>query len=108
MTLEISHTHGITVIRLPSRLDINTTSNIECDLTRFISSTPEHVLFDCSEMIYISSIGIRALLICTKNLMKSGRKVSFCCLTTHVREVFTMGGFTRMPSLTHGKRLWNT
>lgn len=96
MTLELSHTYDIATIRLPSRLDTNTAPDAERDLTRFIAYTQENVLFDCSEMTYISSIGIRVLLICTKNLMKSGRKVSFCCLTAHVREVFTIGGFTKI------------
>lgn len=90
---------GILVIGLPERFDTNSAPDVEADLKILMNSSFQNMLFDCSHMVYIASAGIRVLLITTKTLMKSGKKVAFCSLRPNVRQVFEIGGFTRIFSI---------
>ena len=96
MILHTSTNYDILMIHLPSRLDSNSAQDAESDLKTLLPPSGSYVLFDCLEMGYISSAGIRVLLSATKSLMKSGKKVAFCSVHSHVKEVFEMGGFTRI------------
>ena len=96
MILNASTVHDILVIHLPTRFDTNFAQEAESDLKTLLPSSGNYVLFDCQEMEYISSAGIRVLLSATKNLMKSGKKVAFCSVHSYAKEVFEMGGFLRI------------
>lgn len=99
MVLNHSNIGTILIIQLPARLDTGNAPEAEADLKTLIESSFQSLLFDCSDMSYISSSGIRVILSITKGLMKSGKKVAYCNLKPGVRQVFEIGGFTRIFSI---------
>lgn len=99
MVINHSYSDGILIIVLPKKLDTNSAPDVEADLNDLMKSSFQKMLFECSGMEYISSVGIRVLLIISKALMKSGKTVAFCSLTPNIRQVFEIGGFTRIFSI---------
>jgi anti-anti-sigma factor len=62
------------------------------------------LILDCSELIYMSSAGLRCILQGAR--AASSRKVGFalCSLTRMVREVFRVSGFDRIVNIHASRR----
>lgn len=96
MVINHSYHDNTLIIALPKKLDTDSAPVLEVDLKEAMKNSFQNLLFDCSGMDYISSAGIRVLLSTSKELLKSGKKVGFCCLTPNVRQIFEIGGFTKI------------
>ncbi len=61
------------------------------------------VVFDLVELNYISSAGLRVLLMAARDLQGQGGKAVFCNLPEQIRQVFEITGFDKILSV-HGDR----
>jgi serine/threonine-protein kinase RsbW len=61
-----------------------------------ISAGARHVLLDMSQVTFLSSSGLRALLLVRKELLAQGGELRLCALKPQVQEVFTITGFTQV------------
>ncbi|MEI7591009.1 MAG: STAS domain-containing protein [Deltaproteobacteria bacterium] len=103
MVLDISTINGTTTITLARRFDSDSAPAIETELKKIIEQRPESVLFDFSKTEYIASAGLRVLLSTTRMLMKAGSKVVLSSLSSQVRQVFEIAGFTKIFTI-YGSR----
>ncbi|HLS68286.1 MAG TPA: STAS domain-containing protein [Kiloniellales bacterium] len=92
----------VLILSVQGRLDSNTSKNLDEVLIREVESKPGVVL-DFSGLEYISSAGLRVLLKAAKQGRSGGAKLALCCLSSHVREVFDISGFSSIFSI-HGDR----
>jgi anti-sigma B factor antagonist len=94
--LEIQHqkTNDICIIQISGKLDSNTSPEFETKLMSFINSGESKILLDCKDLDYISSAGLRVLLLAAKVLKNSGGKIVLSSLKEHIHEVFNIAGFT--------------
>jgi anti-sigma B factor antagonist len=83
---------NLTIVSLRGRLDSVTTPAFESSIEAVVASGRSRVLIDCSELRYISSMGIGALVQLAKTLEASGGRLSFAGLTQQVRSVLDMVG----------------
>jgi len=62
------------------------------------AATPEDdaVILDMAKLSYISSAGLRVILIIAKALQKQNSKFAVCALSLPIREVFQMSGFDKI------------
>ncbi len=51
------------------------------------------LLIDCCKLDYISSAGLRVLLIGAKRFQQSGGAITLCALSPSIHEVFEISGF---------------
>ena len=95
-TLEIlqQKTNDVCVIKISGKLDSNTSPEFETKLMSYINSGENKVLLDCKDLDYISSAGLRVLLLAAKILKNSGGKIVLSSLKEHILEVFNIAGFT--------------
>jgi anti-anti-sigma factor len=88
-----SHKRGeITVITLDGSLDSATASTVQADLERLIPAAGTTVL-DLCRMTYMSSAGLRVLLLTHRRAEQSGARIVLVKLSTEVREVMNATGF---------------
>jgi stage II sporulation protein AA (anti-sigma F factor antagonist) len=99
MALDISTINGIIIITLVRRFDAETAPDVEHELKKIAEQHPPRVLFDFSRTEYIASAGLRILLVITRSILKTGGTVALSSLTPNVRQVFEIGGFTRIFSI---------
>ena len=86
--------HGGTLVIAPSgRLDTTSTPAFQERLLNCIAGGGTSVLLDLADVDYISSAGLRALLIATKRVQAGGGRFAICALADNVREVFQISGF---------------
>jgi anti-anti-sigma factor len=81
------------IVRPKGRLDSNTGPAFEVELVAIIDAGIERVLLDFSELIYISSAGLRVVLLAAKRMKASNRRFALCSLNAQIAEVFKISGF---------------
>lgn len=92
MELSIEKQGGITIIGLNGRLDTSNYIQFENNLLDEISPGSS-VLIDCTELDYISSSGLRVLLLALKKAEKAGSWLALCSLRTVIMEIFKISAF---------------
>ena len=80
------------LVRLTGRLDAYSTPAIEAALTQAVAATTGSVTVDCSGVSYISSAGLRVLLVGAKAMKATGRKMRLTAVQTDVLDVITLAG----------------
>ncbi len=75
------------------RLDSGNAPAFEKEVVTEIEAGKTHVLIDFSELSYISSAGLRVVLLTAKKTKAAGGKLALCCLSESINEVFMVSGF---------------
>jgi anti-anti-sigma factor len=83
-----------TVLIIEGRLDSSTSGVLEKKLLAMLETGEKNFVVDFASMDYISSAGLRVLLMAAKKTKKIGGKVVLSTLSNNVKEVFDIAGFT--------------
>ena len=95
MAFELKQVGNVHVARLQGRLDSANSPELERGLRELTETGGARLLFDLTDLDYISSAGLRVLLLAAKQLRAAtppGRLV-MAGVRGNVREVFEMSGF---------------
>ena len=92
-------TNEAIVLQLEGRLDTNTASTFEDKLMALINNNENKIVVDFSALDFISSSGLRVLLMAGKKLKTTNGKLGLCALKDHIKEVFDVAGFTMLFSM---------
>ena len=87
------------VIHPEGRLDTMTAGQFESEVTPLIQQSGQHVLIDFEKLDYISSAGLRSVLILAKEMKKKENSLALCCLNEPIMEVFRIIGFDTIISI---------
>lgn len=88
-----------TIVKVSGRLDTNTTPECEREFKPLLEGAFQNVLVDCSELVYISSSGLRVFLKLQKAFVQlnkePGKKYTLRLtgLSKDIQEVFMVTGF---------------
>lgn len=86
---------GTLVIQAAGRLDSSSAGALEAVLPARIQAN-DKVVLNLAEVAYVSSAGLRVLLIGAKAARSGGKKLALAGLSDSVREVFDISGFTSL------------
>jgi serine/threonine-protein kinase RsbW len=86
----------VEIFELAGRLDAVSTQAAIGRVHTAIAAGTRYVLVDMSEVTFLSSSGLRALLLVRKELIAHGGELRLCGLKPQVHEVFTLTGFTQV------------
>jgi len=94
---------GILELSISGRLDA--VSAVEADKTfsSIIDDGNNNLLIDLAELDYISSAGLRVLLVVAKRIQQNRGKVVLCALNANVKEIFEISGFSSIFNIFDGK-----
>ena len=94
MKIESEQLHGATVLRASGRLDGTATADFEKTVLDAMAAAGKgRVVIDMLGVDYVSSAGLRSLLLAAKRAKGSGQAFSVAALSPSVREVFEISGF---------------
>ena len=99
MKVEITQTDNQVMVTLEGRLDTVTSSEFEKNLTPYFSTEGIQLVLDCNSMEYISSAGLRVVLMTHKNITAKGGQFIIRNLNKEVRSIFDMTGFSRILTI---------
>ncbi len=94
MNLAATEWNGVTILPFEGRLDGNNATAAEQAFLQLLSEGKQSFIFDFSSLQYISSAGLRVVLVAAKKLRASKGKMVCACLGEQVYDVFEMSGFT--------------
>ena len=99
--MEISErkTSDVVTLGLSGKLDATTAKTFEEKLLSQIESGERRFVINLAQLDYISSAGLRVLLVAAKRLNSANGKILLCSLQGPVREVFDIAGFSSIFSI---------
>ena len=95
MTINVERDFELVTLEITGRLDTTTAPNLEVTINELPDGTSE-LVFDVSQLEYISSAGIRVLLAAYKKMNVVGGIMRIEKVNEMVREVFEMTGLSEM------------
>jgi anti-sigma B factor antagonist len=96
MKTNIESKDGATIVRVEGRIDTASSVQAEKDFSVLYETEDNEIVFDCTDLEYISSSGLRLFLALLRWARPQGKHVYFTNMNDYLQEVFTMTGFTSL------------
>lgn len=100
MTLEISNRSDATIVRLEGHLDASNSVSMEEALLHAVESSSVPVVIDLGDVSYISSEGLRLLMVTAKKAAEIQLPLALSGPTPFVQDVLKVSMFTRIFTIT--------
>ena len=99
MRITTEKTAETLVIHIEGQLDTAMVGEFENEVTPLLQRSDQNVLIDFEKLEYISSVGLRSVLILAKEMKKKEKSLALCCLIETILEVFRISGFDMIISI---------
>ncbi len=99
MDFTVDEFGDVRVVRIAGNLDSQTAPVAQEQLMQLIDEGATKILVDFEDLNYISSSGLRMLLVARKRLEVTSGQLRICNLNTMVRDVFDTSGFSDIFSV---------
>ncbi len=99
MEVIVKEVNEISVMMFEGNLDTNTAPQAQEQIDQLIDGGSSKVLINFESLNYISSAGLRVLLVTAKKLKASSGDLKICGLNQTVQEVFDISGFSSILSV---------
>ncbi|MBP5418983.1 MAG: STAS domain-containing protein [Bacteroidales bacterium] len=96
MNITIEEQDGAIVAILDGRLDTAAAAEAEKELTPLYNANGKNIVFDCKQLEYISSSGLRIFLSVLKSAQPQGSHVRIADLNDDLKKIFFMTGFNNL------------
>ena len=96
MELKTERDENTLTTTVEGRIDSTNALEFEEAIRTSIVESDRAVIMDLTELAYISSAGLRAILMAAKHLWKQDAKLMLCSLSDSVGEVFEISGFDKI------------
>jgi anti-sigma B factor antagonist len=90
---------NVTVVRLEGNLDTNTSTDAQNFINKAIDDGVAKIVVSLEKVDFVSSAGLRVLLVTAKKLGGTGGSLRVCGLNETVTEVFEISGFSTILSV---------
>ena len=94
--IQAEHIREGLLIAVQGRLDSSTAEEFRKAVLSEISAADRVIVLDLADVTFVSSAGLRALLLIAKS---RNVEVRLCCLRSEVQPMFSMSGFDRLLTI---------
>ncbi|MBW2284620.1 MAG: STAS domain-containing protein [Deltaproteobacteria bacterium] len=94
MEIDISKENEAVLVTVKGRMDAVTSPDFQENLEGLVANGERRIVVDCQGLEYISSAGLRSILIISKSLKNEQGELALFGLNDMVREVFEISGFS--------------
>lgn len=94
MDISYKKLDGIINLSISGRLDAVTSLEADKMFNEIVTAGNDKLLIELSGLEYISSAGLRVLLVVAKKIQQKGGRIALICMTPNVKEVFEISGFS--------------
>ena len=84
------------VVTADGRVDGTNARDFQSALEAVIEASDQAVILDMERLTYISSAGLRVILLAAKSLQRKDAALSICSLSDPIREIFSVSGFDQI------------
>jgi anti-anti-sigma factor len=93
MNVQVAKDADVTIAQLAGRLDGMTSKTVEQHLLTLVDGGVRQMVLDLGALEYISSVGLRVLILVAKRLKPLGGRVVVCAMQEPIQQVFEIAGF---------------
>jgi anti-anti-sigma factor len=86
--------NDLVILKIKGRLDTSNYTYFEERINELINGGTLKILVDCSDMVFISSSGLRVFLVALKRLTTLKGRLVISALNENIAEIFSISGFT--------------
>ncbi|BAN26559.1 STAS domain-containing protein [Caballeronia insecticola] len=90
----------VLIVSLEGALNSMNSAQVEAEIQRLLDQGSNDLLFDLGGLSYISSAGLRVVLIAAKRLKQSAGRLVLCGMHDQIREAFEISGFLNILNVT--------
>ncbi len=103
MDLNTEKSNGILIAAPEGRIDGINALQFQQALNGKIDDSLSGVVIDMSDLNYVSSAGLRAVLLISKALQQREARLVLCALQAPIREVFQISGFDQIIDISEDR-----
>ena len=103
MDVTTERLENVLSVDVKGRIDGSTAVAFEEAVRSAVEETDRELIMDFGELDYISSAGLRVILLTAKSLQSQDAKLVLCGLSDSIREVFKISGFDKLLQI-HGTK----
>lgn len=81
---------------LSGRIDGTNARQVQTDLESALGGDDRQLLLDFADLSYISSAGLRVILLVARQLDQKGGQLAVCGLSDSIAEIFKISGFDKI------------
>lgn len=96
MQITTESENGVLIAEVRGRIDGTNAGEFERAVLGAAGESEGAIVLDCENLSYISSAGLRAVLLIAKGLAQRNVAFALCSLSGSVKEVFEVSGFDRI------------
>lgn len=93
MNITESKAGEINIVSIEGRLDTTNYGELEHHLSSLTDNDEVQILLDLSKLEYISSSGLRILLMFLKKIKAAEGRFMLCSMSNDIKEIFEISGF---------------
>ena len=90
---------GVHVLAIQGHLDTRTSDEFQTALLDEIDNGARQLVIDCTDLSYISSSGLRALMVGVRRLKPIGGRLGLCTLRPHLADSLQISGILELFSV---------
>jgi anti-anti-sigma factor len=94
--IQVKKDHNVLIVSVEGRMDTVSAPEFQKRMEELLDQGETGLLMDFGRLEYVSSAGLRSILVAAKKAKSLGGCVSCCSLQDMVRKVFDISGFTSM------------
>jgi anti-sigma B factor antagonist len=94
--LRVTNQNDFSVVSVVGRIDTQTSPDFQSGMTELVSGGSSKIVLDCSDLEYVSSAGLRVILMAAKAAKAAGGDLKCCSMQDMVKKVFEISGFSVM------------
>ena len=96
LELQSDQIEGVLIISVTGRIDGLNAQEFHENLDKEIGGSDNPVVLDLENLSYISSAGLRSILLIAKTLQGRSTRFMLCSLPGPIREIFEIAGFDKI------------
>ena len=96
LTIEGERKSGTLIAKASGRIDGSNAREFQDALETFLEGEVSSLVLDLEHLSYISSAGLRVILLVSKKLQRNSAQFGVCSLSVSISEVFQISGFDKI------------
>jgi anti-sigma B factor antagonist len=94
--LKVTDQSDCRIVSVVGRIDTQTSPDFQTRMNELVSGGSSKIVLDCSDLEYVSSAGLRVILMAAKAAKAAGGDLKCCSMQDMVKKVFDISGFSVM------------
>jgi anti-anti-sigma factor len=99
MQISTRDSYGVMIVDMDGILDTSNSGEVGDELVRLVQDGNKKMLLNLEKLHYVSSAGLRAMLLASKLLQNTKGEMRLCNPNKEVREVLELSGFNSLLRL---------